>query len=106
MSENKCCGNCKHFTNKDVDGCGFCTVVDDIVVYRESCEEHNYGYNSWTEITPDNVDEIKNIEKRVVVASIHHNVTFYRCLYDVNGLNSMAKNGGYFYYVLPKLKIE
>lgn len=109
MIETKCCGNCKHFANKDVDGCGFCTVVDDIVVYRESCEEHIYVHNGWIEITPDNVEELKNFKRnRVVICAINSIGYMYpSILANIHiPLDSIAEYGGSYYYVLPELKIE
>lgn len=106
MSEDKCCGNCKHFKNEDVDGKGWCDEQSWVTGCSKVCKLHEFGANGWTEITPDNVNELNKIEKRVVVANKHHGSVFYRTIHDVNGLESMAKQGGYYYYVLPELKVE
>ena len=106
MSENKCCGNCKYFKNEDVNGEGFCTIKDDFESSLYDCPNHEFRNNGWAEITPDNIEYIKNNERRIVIANSHHGSTFYRTIHDVNGVDAMAKQGGYYYYVLPELKIE
>ena len=101
MSENKCCGNCKHFNNEDAEGWGTCkfsrlTKCDDKCIY------HSFIKNGWTEITPDNVDEIPD-SNRIIVTDGQS----YKNLQEwYLGIGTMAKHGGYYYYVLPELKIE
>lgn len=108
MSKDKCCGNCKHFTNEDVNGYGWCAhYLVRTTCGSGVCKAYEIPNNGWTEITPDNSYELKQVEeKRIVIANKHNRSTFYRCLHDINGLDSMAKQGGYYYYVLPELKIE
>ena len=79
MSE-KCCGNCKHFQNESATGNGW-------------CNEH--------ELTDELID-------RAVIGwrdscNRQHIVAFTDC---AMGVGTMAKYGGYWYYVLPELKIE
>ena len=104
MSENKCCGNCKHFNNEDAEGWGTCkfsrlTKCDDKCIY------HSFINNGWTEITPDNVEEL--YDKPIAVAWKYEDKTYYSLAGDCTiSLATMAKYGGYYYYVLPELKIE
>ena len=104
MSENKCCGNCKHFKNEDVQGWGACkfsrlTKCDDKCIY------HSFINNGWTEITPDNVEEL--YDKPIAVAWKYEDKTYYSLAGDcMVSLATMAKHGGYYYYVLPELKID
>ena len=104
MSENKCCGNCKHFNNEDTEGWGTCkfsrlTKCDDKCIY------HSFINNGWTEITPDNVEEL--YDKPIAVAWKYEGKTYYSLAGDCTiSLATMAKYGGYYYYVLPELKID
>ena len=104
MSENKCCGNCKHFNNEDAEGWGTCkfsrlTKCDDKCIY------HSFIKNGWTEITPDNVEEL--YDKPIAVAWKYEDKTYYSLAGDCTiSLATMAKYGGYYYYVLPELKID
>ena len=109
MNENKCCGNCKHFKDEDVEGVGFCEDENAIVECDDVCINHKLRNNGWTEITPDNecyiTDEVIN---RAVVGWFDsrnrwHIVAFADCSM---GVGTMAKFGGYYYYVLPELKKE
>ena len=107
--KNKYCGNCKHFTNEDVNGYGWCSNL----LARTRCcsgicglyEEPN---NGWTEITPDNMSEVYNIQvNRLVIAWEQGGMTVYRMLQDISPtISTMAKFGGYYYMELPELKIE
>lgn len=100
MNENKCCGNCKHFKDEDVEGWGRCKSSG--VVKRSCfCDNHKPLNNGWTELTPDNVDEI-NADLIVVTDG-----TYHKMANDWHAsLSTLAKVGGYYYYVLPELKIE
>ena len=105
MSTNKCCGNCKHFKNEDVEGWGTCkfsrlTKCDDKCIY------HSFINNGWTEITPDNVEELYESKERVCVAFVCNGEVSYMCGQFGITLSTMAKYGGYYYYVLPELKID
>ena len=76
MSKNKCCGNCEQ---------------------------------GWTEITPDNVEEIKSIERNRIIICASNSIGYMypsTLLSLACSLESIADYGGYYYYVLPELKIE
>ena len=108
MSTDKCCGNCKHFKDEDLDGFGFCDKIDSEThcALHYDCHE---DLNGWTEITPDNVEEIKSIENnRVIICSSNSIGYMYpsTLLSLACSLESIADYGGYYYYVLPELKIE
>ena len=105
--KEKCCGNCKHFKNEDVEGWGTCefsqiTRCDDI------CNFHVFANNGWTEITQDNEEEVYDLEpERIVIANVVNGLTFYTTLLDMSiTISTMAKNGGYYYYELPELRLE
>ena len=103
MSENKYCGNCKHFKDEDAEGWGTCkfsrlTKCDDKCIY------HSFINNGWTEITSDNVEEL--YDKPIAVAWKYEDKTYYSLAGDCTiSLATMAKYGGYYYYVLPELKM-
>ena len=106
MSENKCCGNCKHFKDEDAEGWGTCefhlmTKCDD------KCGYHSFRNNGWTEITPDNVDDIRKNKKSVVIINPKEWDAPEMC-YGIpkETLVLYSEWGGYYYYVLPELKIE
>lgn len=102
MSENRNCGNCKHFNNEDVEGWGWCSLNKTKTHCAQSWDCHNATFNGWTEITPDNVDEIPD-SNRIIVTDGQS----YKNLQEwYLGIGTMAKSGGYYYYVLPELKIE
>ena len=105
--KDKCCGNCKYFNNEDADGWGTCEFhlsakCDD------KCGYHSFRNNGWTEITPDNVEELYDIpEDLLIVAFKLGDTIYYQRNKDMSPtLNTLAKTGGYYYYVLPELKIE
>ena len=58
--------------------------------------------NGWTEITPDNVDMIDDGCIVIVTDGTYYNKASEWHL----SIGTMAKIGGYYYYVLPELKIE
>jgi hypothetical protein len=103
--KDKCCGNCRYFTNEDLDGFGFCDKIDSEThcALHYDCHE---GLNGWTEITPDNVDELYESKERVCVAFVCNGEVSYMCGQFGITLSTMAKYGGYYYFVLPELKIE
>lgn len=112
MSKNKCCGNCARFFNEDAKGNGFCSISPNrqVVTYRHStCIAHEWKLPKWTEITPDNEHELTDsFIGRAVIGWLdscnrQHIVAFADC---AMGVGTMAKYGGYWYYVLPELKIE
>ena len=104
MSENKCCGNCKHFQNESATGNGWCNENDWISNVDKVCKCHEDIDNGWTEITPDNVEEL--YDKPIAVAWKYEDKTYYSLAGDCTiSLATMAKHGGYYYYVLPELKM-
>ena len=106
MSNDKCCGNCKHFKDEDVNGEGFCEVKYEFEGCCHECDNHEFRNNGWTEITPDNVEELYESKERVCVAFVCNGEVSYMCGQFGITLSTMAKYGGYYYYVLPELKIE
>ena len=107
MSENKCCGNCKSFKDEDAVGWGRCVGhMKEFGVHcsHTGCLEHKFvknAINGWTEITPDNMNEIPD-SNRIIVTDGQS----YKNLQEwYLGIGTMAKHGGYWYYVLPELKI-
>ena len=105
MTENKCCGNCNHFKNEDVEGWGWCAFNKTKTHCAQSWYCHNDTFNGWTEITPDNVEELYESKERVCVAFVCNGEVSYMCGQFGITLATMAKYGGYYYYVLPELKI-
>ena len=106
MSNDKCCGNCKHFKNEDVEGWGWCSLNKTKTHCDQSWDCHNNTFNGWAEITPDNVEELYESKERVCVAFVCNGEVSYMCGQFGLTLSTMAKYGGYYYYVLPELKIE
>ena len=103
--KEKCCGNCKYFNDEDVNGEGFCEVKYKFEGCHHECDNHEFRNNGWTEITPDNVEDIKKID--VGRLSYAYQSPKGWVLYQIRmSLDFMARNGGYYYYVLPELKIE
>ena len=106
MSE-KCCGNCKHFNNEDVAGWGWCAFNKTKTHCAQSWDCHNSTFNGWTEITPDNVDEIRKIKKKIVIMNPKEwNVPEMLYSIKADSLVLYSEWGGYYYYVLPGLRIE
>jgi hypothetical protein len=109
MSENKCCGNCRFFGSEDLGGYGECQLSSTIRYCGDSCISYRPLFDSWTEITPDNEHELTDeLIGRAVIGwrdscNRQHIVAFADC---AMGVVTMAKYGGYYYYVLPELKIE
>ena len=106
MRTNRCCGNCKHFKNEDVEGWGWCSLNKTKTHCDQSWDCHNNTFNGWTEITPNNVEELYESKERVCVAFVCNGEVSYMCGQFGITLSTMAKYGGYYYYVLPELKIE
>lgn len=105
MSKDKYCGNCRNFSGEDIFGNGICLHTDDELHCTTSiCQYYEPNIEGWTEITPDNVDSIYDeVIKRVIVTDGNE----YKPVLDWHcGLSTMAKCGGYYYYILPELKIE
>lgn len=36
--QEKCCGNCRHFSNEDINGNGWCSEIDDETTCGQTCE--------------------------------------------------------------------
>lgn len=102
MNENKCCGNCACSYAKDMDGYCVCGVDDHFTSCDEVCDNHILSINGWIEITPDNVDMIDDRSIVIVTDGTYYNKASEWHL----SIGTMAKCGGYYYYVLPELKIE
>ena len=109
MSNDKCCGNCKHFKDEDVEGWGWCSFNKTKMHCAQSWDCHNKTFNGWTEITPDNVGKIKSIESNRVIICASNSIGYMypsTLLSLACSLESIADYGGYYYYVLPELKLE
>lgn len=77
MDENKCCGNCKN--------------------------------NGWTKITSSKISEIDALNPNRVVISWLDSLNRMQSVMLVDcsmAITTMAKLGGYYYYVLPELILE
>lgn len=106
-TQNKCCLNCKHFKNEDFEGWGLCNVEDSTTKCDDMCDYHDLINNGWTEITPDNVDEIRKTQRQIVIMNPKEwsvPEMSYGILKETLVLYSVW--GGYYYYFLPDLKIE
>ena len=106
MSENKCCGNCRFFGNEDLGGHGECQLSSAIRYCGDSCISHRLLFDSWTEITPDNIDKIRKNKKKIAIMNPKE-WDVPRMLYSIpaDSLVLYSVWGGYYYYVLPELKI-
>lgn len=106
MSKDLCCGNCKHFKDEDLDGFGFCDKIDSEThcALHYDCHE---DLNGWTEITPDNVDEIRKNQRQIVIMNPKQ-WSVPEMSYGISKETLVLYSvwGGYYYYVLPELKIE
>ena len=102
------CGNCKYFKDEDANGEGFCEVKYEFEGCYHECGNHEFRNNGWTEITPDNVDEVRETDVgRLMIAVTHRGKPEYMEYSEMfHNLDTMAELGGYYYYVLPELKIE
>ena len=103
---DKCCGNCAHSYAKDMDGYCACGVDDHFTSCDEVCDNHKLSINGWAELTPDDVEELYKSKRRVCIAFVCNGEVSYICGQFGMALSTMAKHGGYYYYVLPELKIE
>lgn len=101
--KDKYCGNCKHFTNEDINGYGWCSsLLTRTTCGSGICRKYEMPNNGWTEITPDNVDMIDDGCIVIVTDGTYYNKASEWHL----SIGTMAKHGGYYYYVLPELEIE
>ena len=97
----ECCGNCKHFKYEDAAGLGWCEKQKRKRHCKLLCHLHQHPLNGWAELTTDNVDEI-NADLIVVTDG-----TYYKMANDWHAsLSTLAKLGGYYYYLIPELKID
>lgn len=104
----ECCGNCKHFKYEDTTGQGWCEKQKRKRHCKLLCHLHQHPLNGWEEITPDNVVEVYQTADRIVVSHEYfegHTQTDMATRFSET-ISTMAKLGGYYYYVLPELKIE
>ena len=110
MNKDKWCGNCKHFKDEDANGKGWCEHYERFFRCEEiACKAHCLSNNGWTEITPDNMEEVYGIDPDRLVVQYTGNGCYniIRMIGDFSAtISTMAKCGGYYYYVLPELKIE
>jgi hypothetical protein len=106
MDENRCCGNVDSSYAKDMDS--FCVreFLHKFEVCYEDSDHHTRIINGWTEITPDNVDEIDAIDpNRVVIATMIEGIVFSSVRADSDiTLKSCSELGGYYFFILPELK--
>ena len=107
MNKDKCCGNCKHFDGV-VDNVAWCPLIKDYRSSDDECVWHHPMRNGWTEITPDNMEEVYGIDQdRLVIQYIGSDCHIIRMGRDFfASISTMAKYGGYYYHVLPELMIE
>jgi hypothetical protein len=91
-----------------MDGYCACGVDNHFTSCDEVCDNHVMSINGWVEITPDNEEEVYDVPpERLVTANITNGLVFYSSYNDMSiSIATMAKYGGYYYYVLPELKIE
>lgn len=111
MSETKCCGNCARFFNEDAKGNGFCSISPNrqvVTCRHNTCIAHEWKLPKWTEITPDHVEDLFPVIDRVMVAyKLGEGLAGYSSLTELyKPLKDLALTGGYYYIVLPELKIE
>lgn len=113
--KTKYCGNCKSFI-PSIDGFGACTEPTSIYgvhCNNEACSMFKMkSNNGWTELTPDSLEELGQIEPyRVVVArffddgSVKSRTRTEPCYTSLEAAATNTKLR-FFYYVLPELKIE
>ena len=107
--KEKCCGNCQFSKNEDVEGYAWCEKLNQAIHCSFKCHRHKLKNNGWREITPDNAHELtEELLPRIIIGHIDNCGRMYTmalidcCL----GNSGMAKLGGFYYYVLPELKIE
>ena len=91
-----------------MEGWGWCSLNKTKTHCAQSWDCHNDTFNGWTEITPDNVEEVRKTDVgRLMIAVITHGEPYYMEYREMfMELNEMAKLGSYYYYVLPELKID
>lgn len=106
----KCCASCsyaEHF-DRGNDVC-YCRKHDRVTYCNTSKECHSSRFVGWVELTPDNKHELtEELLQRIIIGHIDNCGRMYTMtLIDCRlGISEMAKLGGFYYYVLPELKIE
>jgi hypothetical protein len=105
---DKSCGNCEFFKEEGADGYGWCTHQSWIAFRESACTCFEPKTNGWTEITPDNVEELYPVIDRVMVAyKLGEGLAGYSSLTELyKPLKDLALTGGYYFFILPELKIE
>ena len=107
---NKFCRDCRFFTNEDVNGYGWCSRV--LTRTRSGsgiCREYEMPNNGWTEITPDNVEGLYDVDPcSLMIATIDSHGNPQYAKYDgmSTTLDAMATIGGCYSFVLPELRLE
>lgn len=112
MSENKCCENCKHFKDEGAYEIGLCGKDGVVTQCGTSCSDYSSKFNGWTELTPDRLEELSQIEPyRIILArffddgSVKSKTRTEPCYtpLEVAAANTKLR---FFYYILPKLTKE
>jgi hypothetical protein len=39
-AQKKCCGNCNHFENEEINGCGYCAVQEKVAHCEWKCSQY------------------------------------------------------------------
>ena len=109
--KEKVCGNCKYFKDEDALGFGYCEFHESDRFVSYLCDNHEDApivINGWQLITKDNADEVaKTPPERLIIAIIHKGKPEYMEYREMfYKPHDLAELGGYYYYVLPELKIE
>lgn len=105
--KEKTCGNCRHFEDGDAYGKGWCKEQAWISIRDKVCSCFEQDLNGWEEITSDNIHHVSSAPTdRLIIAVIRSGKSFYMEFTEMlRSLSEMANLGGYYYYVLPELKI-
>ena len=109
MSENKYCGNCKHFKDEDTEGWGWCTFNKTKTHCAQSWDCYNGIFNGWTKITSSKLSKIETLDSSRVVVAWLDNLNRMQSVMLVDcrmAITTMVKLGGYYFYVLPELNIS
>ena len=103
------CGNCQFSKNENIEGYAWCEKLNQEIHCSFKCHHHKLKNNGWTELTNDNKHELADeLLHRIVIGFIDKRGRMYAMtLIDCRlGIGEMANLGGFYYYVLPELKIE
>ena len=106
--KEKCCENCHYINCLGTYNIGLCSKYGHLTCRDKACNSFVPNFGGWIEITPDNLEDVFKLPTdRLMIAVIRGRKSFYvkysemLCL-----LSEMANLGGYYYYVLPELKID